>query len=234
MTCDLRLCDLQSESCNLQRLCYNPSLTMAARSDTSPEAEQKTASLALALFRMPPRYLCAGGAAFGILLGYEYNLPQIQSLEDYRPDVITGVYSDDNKVIGEFAIERRIIVSFEDIPPYLQLAILAAEDAQFYNHSGINYFSNIRAAYKDIVQMRMAEGASTITQQLARMLLGNYEKTADRKIKELLIAWKIEKQYSKQQILTLYCNQHNMGRGIYGVAAAAESYFGKAAEGPDA
>jgi penicillin-binding protein 1A len=167
------------------------------------------------------------GSAFGILLGYEYNLPQIQSLEDYRPDVITDVYSDDNKVIGEFAIERRIVVSYEDIPPYLQLAILAAEDAQFYSHSGINYFSNIRALYRDIVQMRMAEGASTITQQLARMLLGSYEKTADRKIKELLIAWKIEKQYSKQQILTLYCNQHNMGRGIYGVAAAAESYFGK-------
>jgi penicillin-binding protein 1A len=167
------------------------------------------------------------GTAAGLLLGYQYNLPKIQRLEDYRPDVITDVYSDDNKVIGEFAIERRIIVSYEEIPPYLQLAILAAEDSQFYNHSGINYFSNIRAAYRDIVQMRMAEGASTITQQLARMLLGSYEKTADRKIKELLIAWKIEKQYSKQQILTLYCNQHNMGRGIYGVAAAAESYFGK-------
>jgi penicillin-binding protein 1A len=160
-------------------------------------------------------------------LGYEYNLPQIQSLEDYRPDVITDVYSDDNKIVGEFAIERRIIVSYNEIPPYLQLAILAAEDDQFYNHSGINYFSNVRAAYRDIVKMRRSEGASTITQQLARMLLGTYEKTIDRKIKELLIARKIEKQYSKQQILTLYCNQHNMGRGIYGVAAAAESYFGK-------
>jgi penicillin-binding protein 1A len=167
------------------------------------------------------------GSAAGILLGYQYNLPKIQSLEDYRPDVITDVFSDDNKVIGEFAIEKRIIVSYEEIPPYLQLAILAAEDSQFYSHSGINYFSNIRAAYRDIVQMRMAEGASTITQQLSRMLLGTYEKTADRKIKELLVAWKIEKQYSKQQILTLYCNQHNMGRGIYGVAAAAENYFGK-------
>ena len=167
------------------------------------------------------------GSAFGILLGYEYNLPQIQSLEDYRPDVITDVYADDNKVIGEFAVERRIIVPYEGIPPYLQLAILAAEDAQFYNHSGVNYFSNVRAAYRDLLQMRLAEGASTITQQLARMLLGSYEKTADRKIKELLIAWKIEAQYSKQQILTLYCNQHNMGRGIYGVAAAAETYFGK-------
>ena len=116
---------------------------------------------------------------------------------------------------------------FEEIPPYLQLAIVATEDDQFYHHSGINYFSNIRAIYKDIIKMSWSEGASTITQQLARMLLGNYEKTPDRKIKELLIAWKIEKQYSKQQILTLYCNLHNMGPGVFGVAAAADYYFGK-------
>jgi penicillin-binding protein 1A len=169
----------------------------------------------------------AVGAVFGTLLGYEYNLPKIQSLEDYRPDVITDVYSDDNKVIGQFAIEKRIIVSYDEIPPFLQLAILAAEDDQFFSHSGINYFSNLRAIYKDIVRMRKSEGASTITQQLSRMLLNSYEKTFDRKIKELLIARKIERQYSKQQILTLYCNQHNMGRGIYGVAAAADDYFGK-------
>jgi penicillin-binding protein 1A len=167
------------------------------------------------------------GTGIGILLGYEYNLPKIQSLEDYRPDVITDVYSDDNKVIGELFIEKRIIVSFEEIPPYLQLAIIATEDDQFYHHSGIDYFSNVRAIYKDIIRMRKSEGASTITQQLARMLLGNYEKTWDRKIKELLIAWKIERQYSKQQILTLYANLHNMGPGIFGVAAAADYYFGK-------
>ncbi len=201
---------------------------MGSRSDAPPDKKAKQLPLGLWIFFgfLIAIFVCLG-AAVGILLGYEYNLPPIQSLEDYRPDVITDVYSDDNKVIGEFAIERRIVVSFDEIPPYLQLAILAAEDDQFYNHSGINYFSNIRAAYKDIVKMRMAEGASTITQQLARMLLGSYEKTPDRKIKELLIAWKIEKQYSKQQILTLYCNQHNMGRGIYGVAAAAENYLGK-------
>jgi penicillin-binding protein 1A len=171
----------------------------------------------------------AVGAVFGTLLGYEYNLPKIQSLEDYRPDVITDVYSDDNKVIGQFAIEKRIIVPYEEIPPLLQLSILAAEDDQFYSHSGINFFSIIRAVSKDLVRRSfpIGKGASTITQQLSRMLMNNYEKTPDRKIKELLIAWKIEKQYTKQQILTLYCNQHNMGRGIYGVAAAAESYFGK-------
>jgi penicillin-binding protein 1A len=167
------------------------------------------------------------GTGIGILLGYEYNLPKIQSLEDYRPDVITDVYSDDNKVIGELFIEKRVIVSFEEIPAYLQLAIIATEDDQFYHHSGIDYFSNVRAIYKDIIRMRKSEGASTITQQLARMLLGNYEKTWDRKIKELLIAWKIERQYSKQQILTLYANLHNMGPGIFGVAAAADYYFGK-------
>lgn len=169
----------------------------------------------------------AAGAALGTLLGYEYNLPKIQSLEDYRPDVITDIYSDDNKVIGEFAVERRIVVPFDEIPPYLQLAVLAAEDDQFYNHSGVNYFSLIRAIYKDLITMRKSEGASTITQQLARMLLHAPEKTFDRKIKELLIAWKIERQYSKRQILTLYCNQHYMGHGAYGVAAAADTYFGK-------
>ncbi len=169
----------------------------------------------------------AGGAALGIRVGYEYNLPKIQSLEDFRPDVITDIYSDDNKVIGEFAMERRIIVSLDEIPAHLQLAILAAEDDQFYNHSGINYLAIPRAAYRDIIAMSRAEGASTITQQLARMLMGNTEVTWDRKIKEALIAWKIEKHYTKHQILTLYCNQHYFGHGAYGVAAAADTFFKK-------
>jgi penicillin-binding protein 1A len=167
------------------------------------------------------------GSGLGILLSYEYDLPKIESLEDYRPDVITDIYSDDNKVAGEFALERRIVVPLEEIPPFLQLGILAAEDDQFYNHSGINYFSNLRAIYRDIISWSKSEGASTITQQLARLLMLSPDKTFDRKIKELLIAWKIEKQYSKQQILTLYCNQHYMGHGAYGVAAAADTYFGK-------
>jgi len=207
-------------------VCYNPQLTMAARGNTR-RRENKIPVWLWIFFGFLSVIVISLGAALGILLGYEYNLPQIQSLEDYRPDVITDVYSDDNKVIGEFAIERRIIVSFDEIPPYLQLAILATEDAQFYSHSGINYFSNIRALYKGILRVHQPVGTSTITQQLARMLLNTYEKTYDRKIKELLIAWKIEKQYSKQQILTLYCNQLNMGHGIYGVAAAAETYLGK-------
>ena len=98
------------------------------------------------------------GVVAGILVGYNYSLPRIQSLEDYRPDVITDIYSDDNKVIGEFAVERRIIISWEDIPPYYLNALLAAEDNQFFHHSGINYYAMLRAAYKDIVAMRKAEG----------------------------------------------------------------------------
>ena len=126
---------------------------MASRSDIPSDKRSKKLPLWLWLFyAILILAFVAVGAAFGILLGYEYNLPRIQSLEDYRPDVITDVYSDDNKVMGEFAIERRIIVSYDEIPPYLQLAILAAEDSQFYNHSGINYFSNIRALYRDIIQ----------------------------------------------------------------------------------
>jgi len=179
------------------------------------------------LYAVLASFFALAGIALGVLAGYEYNLPKIQSLEDFRPDVITDLYSDDNKVIGEFAIERRIVVSYEDIPAYLQLAILAAEDDQFYNHSGINYLATLRAVYRDITSMKRAEGASTITQQLARMLMGNMERTFDRKVKELLIAWKIEKRYSKRQILTLYCNQHYFGHGAYGVAAAADTYFGK-------
>lgn len=181
----------------------------------------------LAIYGLLILLTVTAAALFGTILGYEYNLPWIQSLEDYRPDVITEVFADDGSVIGEFAVERRIVIGFDDIPHYLQLALLAAEDDQFYYHSGVNYFSVLRAAYKNLVSMRKAEGFSTITMQLSRMLLGTYEKTYDRKIKELLIARKIEKRYTKQQILTLYCNQHYMGHGAYGVAAAADTYFGK-------
>lgn len=210
--------------------CYNLASIMASQSKSVPPKRMRRLPISIWLvFGLLAAAFIAAGAAAGILLGYEYNLPPIQSLEDYRPDVITALYSDDDKVIGEFAIERRIIVSYEDIPPYLQLAIIAVEDAQFYHHSGINYYAIIRAVSKDLIRQSypVGKGASTITQQLARMLLGRYEKTWDRKIKEILIAWKIEKQYSKQQILTLYANLHTMGPGIYGVAAAADYYFGK-------
>lgn len=177
-------------------------------------------------------FSAGAGTALGLRYGYEYNLPDVRSLEDYQPDVITEVYADDGREIGELYIERRIVVPYEEIPPYLQLAILTTEDRHFYTHSGINYFSIIRAVTKDLIRRSfpIGKGASTITQQLSRMLLLSNTKTYDRKIKEILIAWKIEKMYTKQQILTLYCNLHPMGHGLYGVAAAADGYFGKRLE----
>ena len=174
---------------------------------------------------------CAG-TAFGILLGYEYNLPPIRSLEDYRPDVITTIYSDNDRVIGEFAIERRIVVSYDEIPQNLRNAIIAVEDSRFYHHSGVNFYAIARAVTKDLIRQSypIGKGASTITMQLSRMLLESYEKTWDRKIREIWVARKIENLYSKRQIFTLYANLHIMGPGIYGVAAAADYYFGKPPE----
>ena len=169
------------------------------------------------------------GATVGILAGYEYNLPPIQSLEDYRPDVITTIYSDNGGIIGEFAIERRIIVSYDEIPQNLRNAFIAVEDSRFYHHSGVNQYAIARAIVKDLIRRSypIGKGASTITMQLSRMLLESYEKTWDRKAREMWIARKIESQYSKQQIFTLYANLHILGPGIYGVAAAADYYFGK-------
>ena len=172
------------------------------------------------------------GTAIGILLGYEYNLPPIRSLEDYRPDVITTIYADNERSIGEFAVERRIIVSYDEIPQNLRNAIIAVEDSRFYHHSGVNYYAIVRAVVKDAIRRSypIGKGASTITMQLSRMLLESYEKTWDRKAKEIWIAQKIESRYSKQQIFALYANLHIMGPGIYGVAAAADYYFGKTPE----
>ena len=172
------------------------------------------------------------GTTVGILLGYEYNLPPIRSLEDYRPDVITTIYSDNGRSIGEFAIERRIIVSYDEIPQNLRNAIIAVEDSRFYHHSGVNYYAISRAVIKDLIRQSypIGKGASTITMQLSRMLLEAYEKTWDRKVREIWIARKMENLYSKQQIFTLYANLHILGPGIYGVAAAADYYFGKTPE----
>jgi len=169
------------------------------------------------------------GAAAGIIMGYEYNLPPIQSIEDYRPDVITTIYADNGRSIGEFAIERRIIVSYDEIPQNLRNAIIAVEDSRFYDHSGVNYYAIARAVVKDLMRQSypIGKGASTITMQLSRMLLESYEKTWDRKVREIWVAREMERRYSKRQIFTLYANLHILGPGIYGVAAAADFYFGK-------
>ncbi|MBI3753857.1 MAG: PBP1A family penicillin-binding protein [Deltaproteobacteria bacterium] len=166
----------------------------------------------------------------GIYLYFASTLPQLGSLQEYNPNIITKVYSHDGQVIGEFYIERRIVVPFSKIPPRLVRAFLAAEDSQFYQHKGIDYWSILRAFYRNLMAGKIVQGGSTITQQVAKSFFLSPERSLGRKIKEAMLAHRIEKNLSKDEILHLYLNQIYLGNGAYGVQAAAEAYFGKNVE----
>ena len=171
------------------------------------------------------------GILSGVLFAYAGDLPQISALDDYTPSTITRVYSASNQLIGEFATQRRLIVGYDDINPLLKQAIIATEDADFDRHVGINFWRIAAAVYTDLIQWRRAQGASTITQQLARNLKDQFgltnEKSLERKIREWILAIQIEKRYTKKEIFTIYCNQMYLGHGAYGVEAASRLYFNK-------
>ncbi len=168
-----------------------------------------------------------GGALLGVFLAFESDLPQVTSLEDFQPNIITQVFASDGSVIGEFAIEKRVVVAFRDIPPVLRNAIIAVEDEDFWKHIGINPWSIPRAALANLRSGRRGQGFSTLTMQLTRLLFLTPEKTYERKIKEVILAFQIEKNFTKEEILTLYCNQVYFGHGNYGVEAASRFLFGK-------
>jgi penicillin-binding protein 1A len=175
--------------------------------------------------------LIAGGMT-GLVSAYQLSFSSfaddVDGLADYRPAEITKVYADDGKtVIGELSLERRIPIEYEDIPDTLRKAILAIEDTRFYEHLGLDPVRMAGAAWQNLIRQRRAQGASTLTQQLARDLFLSREKTYTRKIKEALYAMQIERVYTKEQILTLYCNQIFLGGGAYGFEAAANYYFSK-------
>ena len=171
------------------------------------------------------------GALSGVLFAYAGDLPQISALDDYTPSTITRVYASNAQVIGEFATQRRVIVGYDDISPLLRQAILATEDTEFDRHFGVNVWRIGVAALTDIIERRRAQGASTLTQQLARNLKEQFgltnEKTLERKIKEAILAIQIEKRYTKKEIFTIYCNQMYLGHGAYGIEAASRLYFSK-------
>jgi penicillin-binding protein 1A len=169
------------------------------------------------------------GIATGVLFAYAGDLPQISALDDYAPSTISRVYGARGEIIGEFAIQRREVIPYEEISPRLKQAILAAEDSEFEQHFGLSIPRIVVTLIKDIIYRRM-HGASTLTQQLARKLFLTDDKTPERKIKEALLAIQIEKRYTKNEIFTLYCNQMYFGHGVYGVQAASRLYFGKAAK----
>ena len=165
----------------------------------------------------------------GIYFYLGRDLPKISSLADYRPPAITTVYSDDNRKIAEFYKERRIVIPLEKMPPKLKEAFIAAEDARFYKHKGIDIISIMRAFFKNIEAGSIVQGGSTITQQVTKSFLLTPERSYRRKIKEAILAYRIDKTFSKDEILFLYLNQIYLGHGAYGVEAAAENYFGKSA-----
>ncbi|MDJ0720081.1 MAG: penicillin-binding protein 1A [Desulfobacterales bacterium] len=175
--------------------------------------------------------LVAGGlTAAGFFLHISRQLPKITSLADYRPSTVSVVYADDGEKIAEFYEERRIVLPLEAMPDMLVEAFLAAEDSRFYEHRGIDFVSIVRAFFKNIEAGEIVQGGSTITQQVTKSFFLTPERSYKRKLKEAILAYRITKTFSKQDVLYLYLNQIYLGHGAYGVEAAAENYFDKSVE----
>ncbi len=172
----------------------------------------------------------AVGAAVGLLLVYSTDLPQVDELERYRPSSVTELYDGQGRVIGTFALQRRVIASYDDYPEVLRNALVSIEDKDFYRHSGINLWRIAGAAYRDIESGGKVQGASTLTMQLARNLFLSPDRSFYRKVQEALLAIQIERRFTKPQIFTLYANQIFLGHGAYGFEAASEYYFSKPAK----
>jgi penicillin-binding protein 1A len=162
---------------------------------------------------------------FALAMAYP-NLPALDTITDYRPKMPLRIFTADNVLIGEFGEERRTLVHFKDIPDVMKKAVLSIEDDRFYEHSGIDYLGIMRAAFRNATG-GARQGASTITQQVARNFFLSSEQTFKRKAYEALLAWKIEKNLSKDQILELYMNQIYLGQRAFGFQSAAQIYFGK-------
>jgi penicillin-binding protein 1A len=170
------------------------------------------------------------GATGGLLLVYTTDLPQVDALEAYRPSSITELYDDHEKVIGSFALQRRVVVGYDDFPPVLRDALVSIEDKDFYKHSGINFWRIVGAASRDIESGGKVQGASTLTMQLARNLFLSPDRHWQRKVQEAMLAIQIERRFTKPQIFTLYANQIALGHGVFGFEAASEFYFSKPAK----
>ena len=169
----------------------------------------------------------SGAAAVGFYLGFLKDLPDLHSVEDFRPALSSVVLDSEGTPVGEFYTERRRLTPLEKIPEHSRLAFVAAEDSKFFEHGGIDYAAIIRAAWVDLRARRIEQGASTITMQLVKQMLLGPEKKFRRKFREMILARKIEATFSKNEILYLYLNQIYFGHGAWGIGQAARSYFGK-------
>ena len=167
---------------------------------------------------------------FSTLWYFSVGLPDYKKLSNYQPPISSRVYSENSKLIAEYAIEKRLFIPFESIPEKVVNSFLSAEDKNFFSHPGIDAKGILRAVIKNIKnisQNKRLEGASTITQQVAKNFLLTNEVSMKRKIKEAILAFRIERAYTKERILELYLNQIYLGQGTYGIAAASLEYFDK-------
>src|SRR3954463_8139980 len=170
------------------------------------------------------------GAFGGLLLVCSTGLPGVSDLPRYHPSTVTELYDDQGRVIGSFALQRRIIVGYDDFPKVLRDAIISIEDKDFEKHWGINFWRMLGAAYRDVSSGSRAQGASTLTMQLSRNLFLNPDRNFHRKVQEIMLAMQIERSWTKPQIFALYANQIYLGHGAYGFEAGAQYYFGKRAK----
>src|SRR5215470_2642416 len=184
------------------------------------------------LVRLPVVLLALGGlvvaaSAFWVLTILPGSLPSVTAVESFDPSVGTKVYDDNDELITELHVERRIFVSLQQIPKQLRDAVIATEDARYYSHHGVDPTGIARAIYQNFRHHRIVEGGSTITQQLAKVLFLTPDKSLERKLKEAVLALELERRYSKDRILELYLNQIYFGQGAFGVEAASRTFFGK-------
>src|SRR5450755_1018483 len=197
------------------------------------EAEPRRARLKLvgnALFALLIVIVAAAGAISGLVLVYSTDLPQVTELEHFRPSTITQLYDDQDRVIGQFALQRRVIDTYNDFPKVLRDALISTEDKEFEQHWGVDVWRVFGAAWRDIVVGGRAQGASTLTMQLSRNLFLSPDRNFRRKIQEVMLAIQTERRFTKRQIFTLYANQIYLGHGVYGFEAGANFYFGKKAK----
>lgn len=171
--------------------------------------------------------LAAGGFAGVFLYSLDRDLPSISALRDYRPSIITRVYADNNELIDQFYLEDRRVIDIKGLPPHVIQAFISAEDSRFFSHRGLDFQGIARAFLKNLQARQIVQGGSTITQQVAKTLFLTPEKSYMRKLREALLALKIERYLKKHEILNLYLNQIYLGHGTYGIEAASERYFGK-------
>ena len=201
--------------------------------DSAPAEGTSRKTVARLVFGVLIVLSAAIGAATGVLFVNSTDLPQVGQLEHYRPSSITELYDDQGRTIGSFALQRRVVASYDDYPQVLRQALISIEDKDFYRHWGINVWRIAGAAYRDIESGGRVQGASTLTMQLARNLFLSPDRSFHRKIQEALLAVQIERRFTKPQIFTLYANQIYLGHGVYGFEAASQFYFSKPAKTTD-